>query len=47
MQGKERENLNKMQWNETREGDHIENGCGDRRAAEIDVTQKDETWKHL
>lgn len=47
MQGKEGENLKKTRWNETREGDRTENGCGDRRAAETGVTQKDETWKHL
>lgn len=43
MQGKGKENLKKMLWNETSEGDHAEIRCGDRRAAEIDVTQKDET----
>lgn len=43
MQGKGGENLKKIQWNETKEGDCTENRCGDRRTAEIDVTQKDET----
>lgn len=43
MREKGGQNLKKKRWNEAKERDRTENGCGDRRAAEKDVTKRDET----